>query len=80
MQKFRTTDLILASTLAYFGQSLIEVNKNIRGEVEFIFHENSDLKEIVNQFNLSELQVSPRRFAVVLKDMKKILYTQKNCN
>ena len=77
MENFITTDLVLATVLSYFGENLSDTNKNEKGEIEFIFSKTTDLEQLVKSFALDELTVSPRRFSIVLKDMKKILYTQK---
>lgn len=80
IKNFSTNDITIASVLAYFGQELVEVNKNIRGDIEFSFRQSPDLQDIVKGFSLEELSVNPRRFSIVLKDMKKILYTYKESN
>lgn len=77
MEEFRTTDLVLASVLTYFAQSMSDISRNEKKEIEFIFQTTSDLQQLTKSFSLGELTVEPRRFSVVLKDLKKILYTQK---
>lgn len=77
MKNFITTDLVLTATLAYFGQNLLDVKKDIGNDVEFIFDETPDIKQLMKSFSLGELTVEPRRFAIVLKDVKKNIYLQR---
>jgi len=77
-EKFVISDMALASVLIFFGEPMIDVKKNDKDEIEFIFNQSLDLQNLVKGYSLGELSVEPRRFALVMKEIKKIIFTQKN--
>lgn len=79
-EPYKTSDMTIASVLAYFGQEMIDIDKTDKGDIEFIFRQSENLSDLVKAYMLDEISVSPKRFSVVLRDIKKILYTAKKSN
>jgi len=76
-QQFITNDMIMSAVLIFFGEMMVDVKKNENQEVEFIFSQSLDLQDLVKAYSLGALNVEPRRFSVVLRDVKKIIFVQK---
>jgi hypothetical protein len=77
-EKYTTSDMTIAAVLAYFGEEMIDADKNSKGDVIFTFNQTNNVVDLVKAFSLDELDVSPRRFAIALKDMKRVVYAYKN--
>jgi len=77
-EQFITNDMTMSAVLIFFGEMMVDVQKNENQEVEFIFNQSLDLQDLVKAYSLGELNVEPRRFSVVLRDVKKIIFVQKN--
>ncbi|MFH0969747.1 MAG: DUF5659 domain-containing protein [Patescibacteria group bacterium] len=76
-EKWVTHDMTVAATLVYFGESIVDIQKNFQGNIEFTFKKSHNLEDLIKAFELDELNVSPRRFSVALKDIKKIIFSHK---
>lgn len=74
-QIFKTTDFNLATTLTALGCPMIEMEKiNNSKRVEFVFEENEDLKNLIDQYWSSNLQIEPKTFCMQQKVLKSQLY------
>jgi hypothetical protein len=65
------------AVLAYFGEEMMDTGKNSKGDIEFIFNQSPNLQDLIKAYSMNELSVNPRQFSVALKDVKKIIYSQK---
>jgi len=77
-EQYKTNDMTIAAVLAYFGQEMIDVGKTNNGDVEFVFKQSNNLNDLIKAYMLDEISVSPKRFAIALKDIKRIIYSQKS--
>lgn len=77
MNEYKTTDMTIAAVLVYFGEEMVDTGKNSKRDVEFIFNQSPNLQDLVKAYSMNELSVNPRQFSVALKDVKKIIYSQK---
>lgn len=77
MDEYKTTDMTIAAVLAYFGEEMMDTGKNSKGDIEFIFNQSPNLQDLIKAYSMNELSVNPRQFSVALKDVKKIIYSQK---
>ena len=77
-EQYKTTDMTIAAVLAYFGEEMVDAGKNSKGDIEFTYNQTTNLVDLVKAYSLDEIQISPRRFAIALKDMKRVVYAYKN--
>lgn len=74
---FTCNDMVICAVLAYFGEEMIDVQKDHKDDIQFVFKQSPNLQDIVKGYALDEIEVSPKRFAVALRDVKKIIFSHK---
>lgn len=73
---FSTSDFALATTLVYFGFQLAGMNQNglQPNKINFLFDRSKKLETIVSDYWDDKLQISPRKWFSMSKEMKNRIY------
>lgn len=69
-----TTDSLTATTLVYFGFVLECINKN-EPRFRFIFKKDKNLEQVLENFRKGRIQVEPKRFYFVQRDLKNQIHS-----
>lgn len=72
-KEFPTTDLGLATTLLYFKIKLIRTSRE-GSKVVFMFANDSRIQQLRIQYVNDGLEVAPRKFLNLLRELKGMLY------
>ena len=71
---FSTSDLALAAVLRASGFVLEETDRSNSRRIAFLFKDNSQLRETVNDFWAGNLKVEPCGYFQAIKDLKNRIY------
>ncbi len=68
-------DLALVAAAAEYGFSPIELDKSNPRRVTFIFEHSEELKKLIDNYWLDQLNVNPRTYFDALKHLKTRIYS-----
>jgi len=74
---FATTDIVLATTLQFFGNEINSIEKDSSGKSIFYFKRVDDQDTIIQNFWSQKLKVEPINFFNSLRVVKSRLYGNK---
>lgn len=72
-EKFRTSDLALATTLSLF-EPIESIDMSNKPRAYFEFHSGPELEGLINMFWNGEMLVEPKKFFGQLRTIKSRLY------
>ncbi len=74
---YTTYDLALTCALLTIGLPLVDLDGNDRHKTGFIFEDTDALHTAIKAYWNDQLQVNPRAYFNMLKDLKSRIYTSK---
>ncbi len=74
----KTSELSLAASLVYFGFPLSRLEPTDSRRLNFVFHLEKGLDEIVQGYWADTLSVNPKRYFYTLKELKSRVVAQRN--
>lgn len=75
-ENLESHDLALVAALAEYGYSPIQLDRSNSRRVAFIFEHSDELKRLIDNYWLDQLEVNPRTYFDSLKHLKTRLYSQ----
>lgn len=74
---YTTYDLALTCALLTIGLQLVDLDGSDRHKTGFVFEDTDELQKAIKAYWNDQLQVNPRAYFNMLKDLKSRIYTRK---
>ena len=74
MEKYKTSDLGLASALMTIGYNVVEIDKTNVKKMLFVFKDSENLQEDINNYWNRKLEVEPTEYFNSMKALKTRIY------